>query len=200
MGSIIRLVSGNKLLKYPDEVQFPAKYTSAHISRMETHMSQMQSRQGGGSNRPGLLHAQSRPHPELDGPAMGQGEMNEAGAKRQGAMAPGTDGMNANTEKTNVTGDQRTLTPPGTPMGVDPTRSDSETTVADRPIQNEAGARPSMVKREGQGQAQGQGEGRGQAQVQVQGEQPMGYQPAEGETYEDPNLVTWYGPDDPENP
>ena len=184
VGSIIRLASGNRFLKYPDEVQFPAKYTSAHISRMETHMSQMQSRGG----RPPMRHAQSRPHPELDGPAAGEGqrEMNEKGAKRQGAMAPGTDGVTSNAQTAART------TPPGTPMDDVPTRSDSEHTVTDPATHGPAGSGPIAAKKQGQGQGGGQ--------VQAQGEQPTGYQPAEGETYEDPNLVTWYGPDDPENP
>ena len=181
IGSLIRLASGNRLLKYPDEIHFPDRYTVDTIQREETRLSIVHSRlqQAQGKNFPRVERAQSRPHPERDAPS---GGVHEKGAQQAGAVAPG---MNAQQmEKIREepaamggTQDGSRLTPPGTPP---PHRGNSASADSDATAIDNSGAPQDQP---------------------VFG--PNGipvYHTAEEGGKEDPNLVTWYGPDDPENP
>ena len=196
MGSIIRLISGNKLLKYPDEIEFPSKYTSAHISRVETHLSMMIPRgadREGQRRVPDLERPQSRPHPGDNDVSAAEKGLHERQAATAPSSNPRTGSANPATEKPSTNGQKRDTppyTPIGMPSGEEPERSDSEDTVTGPTGQRQALGAPA-AKKQSRGLPQAQS---GEREVQ----QSSGYQG--GESHVDPNLVTWYGPDDPENP
>ncbi|WWD09699.1 hypothetical protein V865_007827 [Kwoniella europaea PYCC6329] len=136
VGTVIRLVQGNRLLRYQDEIECPERYTKEEIARRQEKESPTQSRR----------------------------------VSRYGTPASTDDATIV--EETNP-----------------PRRSDSDETIIER--------NPDHVKdlQKGRGK-EVVGEYNNSRRTGMANDE----QQAEEGMKEDPNLVTWYGDDDPENP
>lgn len=139
LGSAIRLVSGNRLLKYEDEVHFPQKYNPERISRVLTEQRSRQSEHGPPSTPP----RQDSDNATLRGD---DPEPNEKVTKQGEKQARYDASQRQNVEES----------PDAQPGRNKESREENQRNEQDNRQDVEAG--------------------------------------------QDPNLVTWYGPDDPENP
>ncbi|WVQ97280.1 hypothetical protein IAU59_004391 [Kwoniella sp. CBS 9459] len=141
VGSTIRLVTGNRALKYHDEIDFPEQYTLEAIRTRERDE-----------------RAEKRPRSE---PRQNNGGVN--GSRDNDAIVEGEG------------------------EGQRPRRSDSDVTIVDQNNANQTADQP----KEKNASTQQSGE---------KGRNANNQREAEEGTRADPNLVTWYGVDDPENP
>ncbi|WWD17614.1 hypothetical protein CI109_102055 [Kwoniella shandongensis] len=177
VGSTIRLISGNRLLRHHDEIDVPERYTKEGVERRRTEMK---------GRRFSAIEMASGPdyngNEKQDQQPRRQGRSEDA--RRESKWDYQTDPLGENTNGVQLSQPiDRTLAENNNDGGI--RRSTSDETIVEPSTPTDT-SQEKRVESEGK-----EGKKAGNAQEAEEGRKA---------DEDDPNLVHWYGDDDPENP